>query len=80
MTDQASLLLRKQLKGDMHGWAGGAQEELIACCQPHALKNCGQPTSFSPHPCFAELTRNPVEGFSAGLVDDWWVHGSRVRL
>ncbi len=61
--DQASLLLRKQLKG---------QQILLHEIQVlHDLKSLRYVRS-TPHsrPCLTDLTKRPVEGFSAGLVDD----------
>lgn len=72
--DQASLLLNKQLKGAYHSvvvlyhslWryfdADGG------CVQGLAPRLCSrQPPCIIALP---ELSKNPVEGFSAGLVDD----------
>jgi hypothetical protein len=50
MTDQASLLLRKQLRGK---------------CWLFRLARC-----FGTDAVYAELSKHPVEGFSAGLADD----------
>lgn len=54
--DQASLLLRKQLKG----WA--------VCCD--TVLSSGTWTCYNIKLSCADLTKRPVEGFSAGLVDD----------
>lgn len=59
--DQASLLLRKQLKGARLGslrlpWATCKVENSMARSNVLRVR--------------AELTKRPVEGFSAGLVDD----------
>lgn len=55
MSGQASLLLMKQLKG-AHA----------ARCSARRL----QPTSNTPASLVADLNKHPVEGFSAGLVDE----------
>lgn len=62
--DQASLLLRKQLKG---------QATLQACFRvPEDLKTTKLREARTNLLVYlnADLTRRPVEGFSAGLVDD----------
>ena len=70
MTDQASLLLRKQLKGERgagRGTRGRAQ------AVKHAALAVPQSSSLSPALLSLrppELTKKPVEGFSAGLVND----------
>ena len=61
--DQASLLLRKQLKG---------RQALLHDNQVlHDLKSLRH-VRTTPHsrPFDTELSKRPVEGFSAGLVDD----------
>ncbi len=61
--DQASLLLRKQLKG---------RQTLFHEIQVlHDLKSLRY-VRTTPHsrPFVTDLTKRPVEGFSAGLVDD----------
>lgn len=61
--DQASLLLRKQLKGQ--------QTPLHEIQVLHDLKSL-HIVRTTPHPrlSITDLTKRPVEGFSAGLVDD----------
>ncbi len=61
--DQASLLLRKQLKG---------RQTLLHEIQVlHDLKSLRHVrTTPHPRPLVTDLTKRPVEGFSAGLVDD----------
>ena len=87
MTDQASLLLRKQLKGKGR-FSNYSRCEFLSTFYPvlfsprntlsswkpvegpRLLNACRRLTiTFSFCPA-AELTRNPVEGFSAGLADD----------
>lgn len=62
--DQASLLLHKQLKG------GGGVHSLDP--QPRLWSALLDPRIMHhlAHHDATELTKNPVEGFSAGLVDD----------
>lgn len=65
-TDQASLLLGKQLKGGMLCLnAHGSLPRLgaLQALQYSILKGCAL---CNP----AELTKRPVDGFSAGLVED----------
>lgn len=65
-TDQASLLLGKQLKGGLHAvhhWRM-LSPLLAVCILKHSSLNQGG--LHDP----AELTKRPVDGFSAGLVSD----------
>lgn len=61
----AQLLLRKQLKGGCGGSSMSVhcyqvlQGQLLDSCRPEGVLLI-----------YAELTKHPVEGFSAGLVDD----------
>ena len=70
--DQASLLLRKQLKGAGVGFASAAEalcKLLSAAVRCVGLYSCtSAPLTRAVRD--AELTKRPVEGFSAGLVDD----------
>ena len=61
--DQASLLLRKQLKG---------QQTLLHEIQVLPNLKSLRCVRTTPHSrqFVADLTKSPVEGFSAGLVDD----------
>ncbi len=71
MTDQASLLLRKQLKGAEQGGRRGRDTEntrrrALAVPNPRRFPSRSRPSPPLP----PELTKKPVEGFSAGLVND----------
>lgn len=59
MTDHATLLLAKQLKGA--AWA--------TCMQPLPGFGAPQTDSLAPVP-HTDLQKNPNSGFSAGLADD----------
>ncbi len=63
---QAILLLRKQLRGawttSRSFWTAAVLSWSVQCPFPCRVWLCLL--------CSAELTKNPVEGFSAGLVDD----------
>jgi len=99
MSDQAVLLLRKQLKGERpHGLrrplrtsrdhsrsdppvrtagkpAGTHPGDALHSPSTPRLSSSSGPSLDSdvpthPAPAAAELSRNPIEGFSAGLIDD----------
>ena len=62
MSDQGALLLRKQLKG-ARVQVSGASSPSLPCLLQHTLT-----ASLPLH--LPELARSPIDGFSAGLVDD----------
>ncbi len=70
-TDQASLLLGKQLKGMQREPPYRAVSGMETSANP---KLSTQHSSFEQgtelHLVHAELTKRPVDGFSAGLVND----------
>ena len=79
MTDQASLLLRKQLKGEREKESqeraappASDTRKTRAPAVHSRRRSLTPPRPCAPFPSFpcTELTKKPVEGFSAGLVND----------